>query len=169
MRVYMLILLFSLGLVACSMMTPEPVVKDETTISDKLTPQEKQQLLELINNVRVAGCTCGRSYMPPAPALALHSQLSSAAGIHARDMERNNHFAHQGTDGSQVGERLNRTGYNWSAVGENIAWGYERVEHVFRGWLDSPGHCKNMMDANFEHLGVAREATYWVTTFGRAR
>jgi len=167
MRVYILTVVLSAGLVACSMAPLDPVAGKEKTDREGLTLSQQQHLLTMINNLRETGCSCGDTYMPPAQPLSLHSQLTEAATVHARDMAQNNHFAHRGTDGSRVGERLRRTGYSWSRVGENIAWGYAKVEAVFQGWRDSDGHCENMMAPGFVHLGAARQGSYWVTTFGR--
>ena len=60
-------------------------------------------------------------------------------------------------------------GYQEKLVGENIAYGPESVEEVVRGWLDSPGHCENIMDPRFAEMGIAystgqisRHGLYWV-------
>ena len=48
-------------------------------------------------------------------------------------------------------------------------------EEVVAGWLDSPGHCANIMDSRFQHIGVGlatgngRGQFYWVQTFGAPR
>ena len=40
------------------------------------------------------------------------------------------------------------------------------------GWLASPGHCENIMEPRFQHIGVGlatggkRGQIYWVQTFG---
>ena len=39
-------------------------------------------------------------------------------------------------------------------TGENIALGPESAEEVVAGWLASPGHCANIMDDRFQHIGV---------------
>ena len=46
------------------------------------------------------------------------------------------------------------------------------MEVVVRGWLDSPGHCENIMDPRFEEMGIAyaagrsgRRGLYWVQLF----
>ena len=59
-------------------------------------------------------------------------------------------------------------------TGENIALGESAVE-VVAGWLDSPGHCANITDSRFQHIGVGlatgkgRGQFYWVQTFGAPR
>ena len=42
-----------------------------------------------------------------------------------------------------------------SAAGENIAAGQGSVQDVIVSWLNSPGHCKNMMEPSYQDIGVA--------------
>jgi len=101
--------------------------------------------------------------------------LNDAAGEHARDMVRNNYFEHQGSDGSQPKDRIQRAGYRHRLAGENIALGPESAEEVVAGWLASPGHCANIMEPRFQDTGVGlasgsrRGQIYWVQTFGMPR
>jgi len=68
-----------------------------------------------------------------------------------------------------------RTGYKSRLTGENIAMGPESAEEVVDGWLDSPGHCANMMDPRFQDIGVGlatgkkRGQIYWVQNFAAPR
>ena len=66
-----------------------------------------------------------------------------------------------------------RAGYNWLAVGENIAEGAANAEVVVQGWLKSPGHCVNIMSPQFREMGLAyftdfahKGDIYWAQTFG---
>jgi uncharacterized protein YkwD len=54
-------------------------------------------------------------------------------------------------------------------VGENIAYGPKSADEVVQGWLDSPGHCENIMDPRFAEMGIAyamgrssRRGLFWV-------
>jgi len=155
-------------MVSCSL-TPTEVPKPEAPWTYELSKEDQKAFLSLVNDLRNTGCRCGSRYMPPVPALQLNDILVEGADVHALDMQRNTHFAHRGTDGSRVGERMSRLGYQWRAVGENIAAGYGSVTSVFAGWRDSAGHCENMMSRNFTQLGVARRGNYWVNTLARPR
>jgi uncharacterized protein YkwD len=93
-------------------------------------------------------------------------------------MANNNFFSHTGSDGQSVGYRATQAGYTWSAVGENIAAGipYSAVGAVMQGWIDSPGHCANLMRSNYTELGAAKASNpsstyviYWTQVFGRPR
>ncbi len=126
-------------------------------------------MLAEVNALRQAGCRCGSRQMPPAPPLQWNSLLAQAAQRHADDMRRNRFFDHDGSDGSTMSSRISAAGYSWSSVAENIAWGYDDIPSVVRGWRDSPGHCQNIMSKDYTEMGAAQAGTYWVQTFGRRR
>jgi uncharacterized protein YkwD len=131
--------------VAAPFVTPE--VKDSAQVS--------QKVLSLVNAARGKTRKCGRTEFQPAPPLALSAGLNRAALIHSQDMADKKFFEHVGSDGSKVGARVTRVGYVWRTAGENIAIGPETPEAVVQGWLESPGHCANMMSPGFTEMGVA--------------
>lgn len=57
----------------------------------------------------------------------------------------------------------------WTRLGENVAAGYPTIAAVTTGWMNSPGHCQNLLDSRFTHLG-AQQATNgsisWTQDFG---
>jgi len=135
------------------------------------SPQFRREFLNAINRVRQQGCTCGTTYMPPAPPLVWNNQLEIAAIGHARDMATNDYFSHSSKDGRNVEDRVVLAGYTFKgyrsfAVGENIAEGQMSIAEVMQGWFKSPGHCKNLMNPAFKEVGVAETNTYWVQDFG---
>lgn len=138
---------------------------------------EDQAMLDAVNAFRAGTRSCGsEGTFGPAPALGWSCELATAARNHSSDMATNNFFSHTGSDGSSAGERATRAGYSWSAWGENIAAGYTSVGAVMQGWIDSPGHCANLMAPIFSHLGAAKHysatssyGTYWTQAFGRPR
>jgi uncharacterized protein YkwD len=88
-------------------------------------------------------------------ALTLSTTLTKAAAAQAADMAAHNYMGHRGSDGSEVGERVRRAGYAWRSVGENVAAGQPDADTVVEAWLDSPGHCENLMGTQFREMGVA--------------
>ncbi len=102
--------------------------------------------------------------------------LSRAALVHSQDMAKKDFFEHKGSDGSTVGIRTARVGYVWRTVGENIAIGPQTAEIVVQGWIDSPGHCANIMSPAFTEMGIAfvvdrksEAGIYWTQVFGTPR
>jgi uncharacterized protein YkwD len=114
-----------------------------------------QRVLALVNEARAHQRRCGRKKMSATHALTLSPTLTKAAAVQAADQAAHNFMGHRGTDGSEVGVRVTRTGYRWSSVGENVAAGQPDADTVVKAWLDSPGHCENIMGPQFREMGVA--------------
>ena len=136
-------------------------------------PRVAARVLELVNQARAQPRKCGSRSFPRVPPLKLSPLLSRAALNHAKDMSAHKLFEHRGSDGSRPADRVTRVGYDWIAVGENIAEGAAHADAVVRGWLESPGHCVNIMGAQYREMGLAyftdfthKGAIYWAQTFG---
>ena len=125
----------------------------------------KVKLLELVNAVRKTGCNCGSTAMPPVAAVAWNDKLAKAAYDHSVEMKANDYFSHTGSNGSSPGQRITAAGYTWKTYGENIAHGYTSEQAVMNGWLNSEGHCRNIMNGNFKEMGAGRQDTYWTQDF----
>lgn len=144
---------------------------EETDAADTRKPDieyniDKTVMLSLVNEARAQGCKCGTTSMPPVPALTWNDLLAKAAYNHSKDMKRNNYFSHTNMEGKSPGDRMNAVGYNWKAYGENIAQGQTTEQIVMDSWLQSEGHCKNIMNKNFKDIGVGRSGNYWTQVFG---
>ncbi len=106
--------------------------------------------------------------------LTVDPRLAAAAQGHSEDMVRRAFFAHENPDGAQVWDRAVATGYAYRKVAENIAAGQPTAADVVRGWMDSPGHRANILDAELTQIGVGRATggsygVYWTQVFGRPR
>ncbi len=139
-------------------------------------PEWGQEMLDSINQYRSQARQCGDDFMPAVEPLTWQCQLTTSSQAHADDMAINNFFSHTGSDGLSMRNRIDATGYQWSRIGENIAAGYANVSSAMQGWINSPGHCSNIMNADFTEVGVALTRTttadyptYWVQNFGRPR
>jgi uncharacterized protein YkwD len=109
--------------------------------------------------------------------LTLNIDLSESAQLHSEDMALSDFFSHTGSNGSKVSDRTELAGYESSYVGENIAAGHITAEEVVRGWMNSPGHRENILNANYTEIGVGYHYlandtgeinynTYWTQDFG---
>lgn len=132
---------------------------------------DPEVMLELVNEARLTKRRCGGKKHDAVPPLKWNSKLANAAKKHADDMANNDFFDHVGTGQSTVVIRVEREGYVWQTVGENIAMGPLTVQEVVKGWLESPGHCRNIMNGEFTEMGAARshDGKYWVQVFGAPR
>lgn len=131
-----------------------------------------------INALRAAGADCrtGGRFAAAAP-LTSSTLLTQSAEAHSQDMAAANFFAHTGSSGSTPVTRVDATGYAWSALGENIAAGYVGLDAVIAGWMASDGHCANVMNPNFNQIGLvcvpgtatSGYGTYWTMDLARSR
>lgn len=127
------------------------------------------EMLDAVNAVRAQGATCGDDRMAPAAPLLWDSRLESAAQAHARDMAENGFFGHTSSDGTRMGDRVRRAGYDWAVVGENLARHQRSVGEVVEDWIESPGHCRQLLDPSFQEVGAAQVDGYWTQVFGVPR
>lgn len=139
-------------------------------------PVLARQTLELVNEARARGTRCGTRTFGSAPPVRLSGALAGVALGHAADMAEHGYFEHRDLAGHSPAERVRAVGYQESLVGENIAYGPKSPEEVVRGWLDSPGHCENIMDPRFAEMGIAyapgrasRRGLYWVQVLAAPR
>jgi uncharacterized protein YkwD len=84
------------------------------------------------------------------PALHANPRLQRSAQGWTSHMVAARMFSH----GSNFAGRITATGYLWSFAGENIATGYPTPRTVVNGWMHSAGHCHNILDPRFRHIGV---------------
>lgn len=157
-------------------MTPTPAAPSGTLTAANTCSQLNFQpdLMALINQARSTSQTCGTTVYPAAAPLAWNSKLFDASAGHSADMANNNYFSHTSLDGRTFDQRVTAAGYTWSRLGENIAAGQGTVTTVMTGWMASPGHCSNIMGANFTEVGVACVInnssiyrTYWTMDLGK--
>ncbi len=141
-------------------------------------PDFEQDATALINAHRAAGAQCGaRGAFAAVASLSWNAPLNAASLVHSEDMVANDFFAHAGSNGSNAGQRASEAGYVWSTWGENIAAGQGSVASVVAAWMASPGHCANLMNADFSDVGLACVSgvagstyrSYWTMTLARPR
>jgi uncharacterized protein YkwD len=141
-------------------------------------PDFRASVLARINQVRASGANCGADGVFGAAApVTWNDRLTVAAEGHSQDMAAKDYFSHTSADGRTLADRVTATGYAWSTLGENIAAGYPSVSAVMDGWIASPGHCANLMNAGFAEVGVVcvpgvpgdTFSTYWTMDLGRPR
>lgn len=124
-----------------------PTIKDAGRLA--------QESLVLVNEARAKPRRCGTTNFAAAAPLTLSALLNRAALIQAQDMAAHKNFEHVGTDSSTPSQRVTRVGYRWRSVAENIALGPTTASLVIEGWLNSPGHCANIMNAASTEMGIA--------------
>ena len=134
---------------------------------DERDAATEEEILRLVNEERTAGATCGSTEMPPVPPLTMDPELRKAARCHSLDMDTTKDISHTGSDGSSFSERARRTDFMGTPMGENIAAGATNTMVAMTLWMTSEGHCKNIMKANANVIGIGKSGAYWTQVFGR--
>lgn len=84
------------------------------------------------------------------PALSEDSRLDRSAQIWTDTMATTKQFDH----GEDFAARITAAGYVWSSAGENIATGFATPQQVVSAWMESPGHCRNILDPDYRSVGT---------------
>jgi uncharacterized protein YkwD len=114
----------------------------------------------LINHVRMK---MGREPVTPS------SKLAKAARVHARDMFNNGPLGVNGSDGSNVLDRVRRTGYRpclaaqlyWVDYKNTSGATTRTLKQVFNDWVnDDVGHAQ-LKDKRFMEFGVSEYNGVW--------
>lgn len=117
------------------------------------------QILKLVNQERQKAGLKKLSYYSP---------LEGYARTRSQEIVKS--FAHTRPNGSSCFSVI-KYGYTWG--GENIAMGFEAPEDVMNGWMNSPGHRANILNANFTEMGVGiyrgNNCLYWVQLFTKKK
>lgn len=140
------------------------------------TAAMNRRVLELINEARSHKRSCGNKVYRPAGPLKAVTTLNKAALRHAQDMAQHSFLGHTGSDGTQAAQRASGAGYSWRTVGENVAAGSATPEQAVKDWLESPGHCANLMKTDYTDTGIAvvvnpasAAGIYWAQVFAAPR
>ncbi len=155
--------------------------------------KQKKEFLDAVNAARAQEQDCGESGIKPAVGtLKWSDKLYKAAYTYNYDMVHGNAWHHRGSntdsdivakaeylgEGSHMRDRIEYYKYNFYYIGENIAKGYQSVDDVVAGWIDSDGHCKNLMNSHFTELGMSllesddandHYGKYWTQDFGQPK
>jgi len=141
---------------------------------DPAWADKEVEMLHEVNEWRAKGADCGGDEFPPTTPLEMNPYLRRAARLHSLDMAVRDFFDHENPDGEGPWDRIEATGYPGAAPwGENIQGGSESAEDAVLSLIDSPGHCRNIMDPSYHVVGFgyvflagSSLAHYWTQVFG---
>jgi uncharacterized protein YkwD len=143
---------------------PAPPMKAPAPGAKKADARIVDEIVRLTNRERTQ-----RGLKP----LKVNVHLTAAAAVEATNIARAEKLDHN-IDGTNAGQRIDKTGYKWSSYGENIAYGYPDAAAVVEGWMNSEGHRKNILNPDFVEIGVAVEKSargtpYYCQVFAKPR
>lgn len=135
-----------------------------------------QTLLQAVNLARSSSKMCGEVQYAATTTMAWHATLANVAKGHSEDMAQNNFLSHTGSDGSTSTQRISQSSYAWSLSGEALAKGQTTSAAVVIDWLNSPSHCKVLMNPDYTQLGASclkavsdGASNYWTLTAARPK
>lgn len=99
-------------------------------------------------------------------------ELSRVARYKSNDMKDMGYFSHTSPVYGSPFDMIKNFGIKYTAAGENIAMGQRSPSEVMNGWMNSPGHRSNILNANFTQIGVgyavnSNGTPYWTQMFIR--
>ena len=128
-------------------------IRDLTNPDFPFTANE-WEMLKLVNQARV-----GEGLDP----FTGYDLLQQAGHIRAKEV--NSHYGHDRPNGESCFTVLDELGIWYLAAGENIAQGQRSPAQVTDAWLNSSGHCANIMDPDFAHAALGNYSYSWVQMF----
>lgn len=79
--------------------------------------------------------------------------LAKAAQAKAQDMADRDYWSHQTPDGKEPWIFIDKTGYKYTKSAENLAYGFRTSDATIAGWMNSPDHRANILDAELKDVG----------------
>ena len=107
----------------------------------------ESRILALVNEERKS-----RGLRP----LVLNPRLDQAAKLHAGNMAAFKKMSHVLPESRfpTLSHRAQYVAYPYAMIAENIALGYSDAESVVRGWMESPGHRRNILSTEAVEIGT---------------
>lgn len=87
--------------------------------------------------------------------LKVNPLLNEIAKEKASDMINKKYFAHNSPDGLTPWYWFIKNNYNYKYAGENLAIDFIDSSQVIEAWLNSPSHRANLLNQNYQEIGVA--------------
>ena len=101
------------------------------------------------------------------PALTADAKLNSVAQTKSTDMQKNNYFSHTSPTYGSPFDMMRDQGVSYKSAGENIAQGQRTPQEVVQAWMNSEGHRRNILNSNYNHIGVGLDQNgyHWTQMF----
>lgn len=80
--------------------------------------------------------------------------LTRAAQMKADDMASKSYYAHISPDGTHPPFWLNKVGYKYQIMGENLVIDRDNSDQVVSAWMGSPTHRDNLLNPSYTEIGI---------------
>lgn len=140
---------------------PDLIYPGDRLVIPTLDTSERAYEQEVIRLVNVERAKAGLK------ALTKDWELSRVARYKSQDMHDLRYFSHTSPTYGSPFEMMKAFGIRYRTAGENIAMGYRTPAAVVQGWMNSPGHRANILNASYTKIGVGYVASgnYWTQHF----
>lgn len=141
--------------------------EENTASLDQLSPNTVAYRNEVLRLVNIERKKAGLNELT-----MTNTNLLKAAQRRANEIAVRYNPPHTRLDGRSWSTVLAEYNVFWRATGENMAAGYQTPAEVVEGWMNSPGHRANILNENFNQIGIGyayRYGTnyshYWIQIF----
>lgn len=137
--------------IGTNLVTGVKVISSDATINsyDSVMSSMEIQIFDLTNSIRARNNV---------GLLQWSESAYQTAKNHSLDMATNNYFSHTALNGLTPFDRMKNNGITYRYAGENIIAGYGDSTDSSYGWFQSEGHRRNMLNSNYNYLGVGGNA-----------
>lgn len=127
-------------------------------LTDTAVTNFEAEVIRLVNEIRVQNGL---------KKLTTNWELSRVARYKSADMQEKGYFSHTSPTYGTPYQMMQSFGISYRTAGENIAYGYATPQAVVNGWMNSPGHRANILNASYTQIGVGYHAKghYWTQMF----
>ncbi len=133
---------------------PAPVNNTQAEAGEK--SQFATEVITLVNQERA------KQGLAP---LSGDTALNGMALAKAKDMNDNQYFSHTSPVYGSPFDMMTSFDIPYSYAGENIAMGQKSPSEVVTAWMNSEGHRANILNANYNLIGVGYYNGYWAQEF----
>ena len=127
------------------------------SLASPITPEK---IIELTNQKRIEN---------GAQILSISPNLTQAAQDKAFDMVTRNYWSHETPESSPFWIFADKQNYNWAYLGENLAADFTNSEDVVEAWFLSPSHQRNILNGNYQDIGVGVYQNIVVAEYGQEK
>ena len=141
----------------------------KVTVTKKTSTQTNQASTALAQQKKVISIVNQHRKKEGLPELMMDDKLMKAAQDRANELTKE--FSHTRPDGTSCFTIFSKYDIPAGYSGENIAAGQRNAQAVMDAWMHSEGHKKNIMNKNFNKIGVGlvisskEYSYYWVQLF----
>lgn len=132
-----------------------------------------KQNVAAVSAAKVATLTNAERTEEGLTALERNTLLDQAAQMKAQDMAAKGYYAHVSPEGLTPMHWVEKAGYRYLAIGENLVVNRTEAEQVVDAFMGSPGHRANILRKDFTEIGIGvangvykgKDATFTVQIF----